>query len=97
MSRIGFAKTRLVEVDRIKGKNSSDYLVSTVCVDGYKFVHSRGIKLPDYQVVKVTGKSHQLRFTVDVLIGDKVAGSGVGNNKSQAEECAATKALETLL
>ena len=37
-SNIGFAKTTLLWVDRIKGKNSSDYLVSTICVDGYTFV-----------------------------------------------------------
>ena len=37
-SNIVFAKTTLLWVDRIKGKNSSDYLVSTICVDGYIFV-----------------------------------------------------------
>ena len=61
-----------------------------------EFVQSKGCKLPDYRVVKVTGKSHRPRFTVDVLIGDKVVGTGFGNNKSQAEEAAATKAVETL-
>ena len=37
-ANIGYAKTTLMEVDRIKGKNSSDYFVSTICVDGYIFV-----------------------------------------------------------
>ena len=37
-ANIGFAEITLIEVERIKGKNSSDYLVSTLCIDGQKFI-----------------------------------------------------------
>jgi hypothetical protein len=42
-SNIGFAKTTLIEHDRIQVKSyeNSEFFVSTVCVDGYKFVVAR--------------------------------------------------------
>ena len=35
---IGYAKITLLWEDRIKGKNSAEYFISTICVDGYMFV-----------------------------------------------------------
>lgn len=79
----------LSNLDKRKSQKDSKSILA-------EFVQSKGCKLPDYRVVKVTGKSHRPQFTVDVLIEDKIVGTGIGNNKSQAEESAAIKALETL-
>ena len=40
---VGFAKTTLIEHDRVQVRSyeSSEYFVSTICVDGYKFVVTR--------------------------------------------------------
>ena len=35
---IGFAEIKIIETQKIKERNSSDYFISTVCIDGYKFV-----------------------------------------------------------
>jgi hypothetical protein len=40
---IGFAEIRLIEQKKIKTKDIH-YMVSTICVDGYKFVISPGFK-----------------------------------------------------
>lgn len=50
----------------------------------------------DYQLLAEVGPSHDRQFEVDVLVGDRVLGSGVGRNKKAAEQAAAKKALEQL-
>ncbi|RLC61988.1 MAG: ribonuclease III [Chloroflexi bacterium] len=51
---------------------------------------------PTYRVVEVTGPDHDRRFTVEVLVGDKVLGRGSGRSKKLAETEAARAALEPL-
>lgn len=46
-----------------------------------------------YKVVKVEGPEHDKIYTVEVLLGDKVAGIGQGKNKKEAEKQAAYDAL----
>src|SRR6266581_8629385 len=48
---------------------------------------------PSYRLVKQEGPSHNREFTVEVLLGDQVAGSGQGRNKQSAEQEAAHVAL----
>ncbi len=48
---------------------------------------------PAYHVVAEEGPSHRRTFTVEVRIGDLVAGSGSGNSKQRAEQAAAHDAL----
>ena len=48
---------------------------------------------PSYRVVSQEGPSHKREFTVEVLLGDEVAGKGQGRNKQTAEQEAARAAL----
>jgi len=48
---------------------------------------------PSYRLVNQEGPSHNREFTVEVLVGDLVAGSGQGRNKQTAEQEAARVAL----
>jgi ribonuclease-3 len=48
---------------------------------------------PSYRLVSQEGPSHNREFTVEVLLGDQVAGSGRGRNKQAAEQEAALAAL----
>ncbi|MBI3954901.1 ribonuclease III [Candidatus Gottesmanbacteria bacterium] len=49
---------------------------------------------PLYQVMKETGPDHAKEFTVGVYVNSKLWGTGVGRNKQEAEQSAATNALE---
>src|SRR5258708_25521061 len=48
---------------------------------------------PSYSLVSQEGPSHNREFTVEVLLGEQVAGRGQGRNKQAAEQEAARKAL----
>ncbi len=48
---------------------------------------------PSYRLVSQEGPSHNREFTVEVLVGEQVAGSGQGRNKQTAEQEAARAAL----
>ncbi|HEV2580778.1 MAG TPA: ribonuclease III [Ktedonobacteraceae bacterium] len=49
---------------------------------------------PSYRLVGQEGPSHNREFTVEVMLGDKVAGRGLGRNKKLAEQAAARAALQ---
>jgi ribonuclease-3 len=48
---------------------------------------------PSYRLVSQEGPSHNRVFTVEVMVGDRVAGTGNGRNKQTAEQEAARAAL----
>src|SRR6266568_4980121 len=48
---------------------------------------------PSYRIASQEGPSHNREFTVEVLLGDRVAGKGQGRNKQMAEQEAAHVAL----
>ncbi|GCE28017.1 ribonuclease 3 [Dictyobacter alpinus] len=48
---------------------------------------------PSYRLVSQEGPSHNREFTVEVMLGDRVAGQGQGRNKQTAEQEAARNAL----
>ncbi|WP_161977524.1 putative dsRNA-binding protein [Dictyobacter kobayashii] len=48
---------------------------------------------PSYRLVSQEGPSHNREFTVEVMLGDRVAGRGQGRNKQTAEQEAARGAL----
>src|SRR6266700_4297150 len=48
---------------------------------------------PSYRLVSQEGPSHNREFTVEVMLGDQVAGRGHGRNKQTAEQEAAHVAL----
>ncbi|MGD9129905.1 MAG: ribonuclease III [Candidatus Woesebacteria bacterium] len=57
-------------------------------------VQAQGQPTPVYKVVKELGPDHDKEFTVDVVVGAKVYGSGIGKSKQLAQQQAARKALE---
>ncbi|GAB4546361.1 MAG: ribonuclease III [Anaerolineae bacterium] len=50
--------------------------------------------IPSYQVVQMAGQEHSPTFTVAVAIGDNIYGEGTGRSKRDAEQAAASAALE---
>lgn len=62
-----------------------------------EFAHAQKMETPIYRVVREEGPEHQKTFTIDVLIGNEIFGSGQGKNKKQTEQEAAKIALEKLL
>ena len=56
-------------------------------------VQSKTSFTPDYKLISRDGPDHNPIFVVDVLIGDKVMGNGVGSSISKAEMQAAANAL----
>ncbi len=48
---------------------------------------------PSYRLVSQEGPSHNREFTVEVMLGNQVAGRGHGRNKQTAEQEAAHSAL----
>jgi ribonuclease-3 len=56
-------------------------------------LQGQGISTPRYQVVSIDGPDHQPRFTVAVLVDDKVLAQGMGSKKADAERAAAQEAL----
>ncbi len=48
---------------------------------------------PQYRTVSMTGPDHEREFTVEVLIGERVVGSGTGRSKQAASQSAAHDAL----
>lgn len=49
---------------------------------------------PSYRLVGHEGPSHNREFMVEVMLGDQVAGRGLGRNKKMAEQEAARAALQ---
>jgi len=48
---------------------------------------------PEYRVAEESGPDHDKTFLVEVLLADKVAGTGKGKSKQKAEQAAAKAAL----
>lgn len=61
-----------------------------------EIVQARGIAAPRYEVVKEEGPDHAKTFTIDVFFDSKTQGTGIGKNKSEAEQEAAKNALSSL-
>jgi len=61
-----------------------------------EFTQAEYAMLPQYQLVEETGPDHDKQFTVRVMLGDRVLGSGSGKSKKAAEMEAACRACETL-
>ncbi len=57
---------------------------------------SQAAKLPTpkYKVIKTGGPDHDKQFTVQVQVQGKILGTGIGKSKSEAEQKAASLALE---
>lgn len=53
-------------------------------------------KTPNYRIVREVGVAHEKRFSVQVLFDDEVMGEGSGRSKKEAEQAAASDALELI-
>jgi len=53
-------------------------------------------KVPKYKVVLEEGPPHDKCFHIEVKLGRKAFGKGLGKNKKQAEQEAAKQGLETM-
>ncbi len=62
-----------------------------------EWVQAQGFAAPRYVTRSVTGPDHSRLFTVDVIVDEKVYGSGVGLSKQIATKDAARDALERLM
>lgn len=51
---------------------------------------------PLYRVSRSEGPDHAKTFWIEVIVGDKVIGSGVGKSKQEGEQAAAADALEKM-
>ncbi len=51
---------------------------------------------PQYRVIHEHGMAHDKRFHVEVLIGDESLGEGTGRSKKEAEQSAASDALQII-
>jgi ribonuclease-3 len=62
-----------------------------------EYAQSQGIGAPRYHIVKEEGPDHDRTFTVDVMLNNVRQGRGTGKNKKEAEQAAASEALEKLV
>lgn len=61
-----------------------------------EFVQAKKQNSPLYKVLKEEGPAHARKFTVGVFINEELFGKGIGKSKQEAEENAATTALEKI-
>ena len=61
-----------------------------------ELIQARHKKSPTYHLVEETGPSHARRFRVELRLGNTALAQGEGSSKKQAEQQAATAALENL-
>lgn len=61
-----------------------------------EYAQARGLGVPRYMIVREEGPDHDRTFTVEVVLNNVARGQGTGKNKKDAEQSAASSALETL-
>lgn len=61
-----------------------------------EYAQSRGLGIPRYSILREDGPDHDRTFTVEVLLNNEKKGSGFGKNKKEAEQAAASQALDNL-
>ena len=76
-----------------------DVFNSALADDNYKsnlleYAQAHSLGIPHYAVIQEEGPEHDRRFTVEVFIGTHSCGSGFGRSKKEAEQAAASRALE---
>lgn len=58
-----------------------------------EYAQGRRLGIPVYRIADVVGPDHIRTYTIDVLVGDHVMGTGIGKSKKKAEQNAAEQAL----
>jgi ribonuclease-3 len=62
-----------------------------------EYSQARGLGVPRYSTVREEGPDHDRTFTVEVFLSNQRKGVGSGKNKKEAEQAAASVALEMLI
>jgi ribonuclease-3 len=89
----GFVRRAILSQEHVlSGAKADDNYKSTLLE--YSQGHALGI--PRYSVVREEGPEHDRRFTVEVFIGSQSYGFGTGRSKKDAEQDAASHALEKI-
>ncbi len=78
----------MVRESLVHDTNYKSFLLETV--------QGKGLPAPRYVVVREQGPDHEKHFTVDVVVEERVIGSGTGRNKKDAEQAAAEAGLAFL-
>ncbi|MEE9288684.1 MAG: ribonuclease III [Bacteroidota bacterium] len=61
-----------------------------------EYSQAHGLGLPRYNIMKEEGPDHDRTFTVEVVVGNRSLGIGVGKNKKAAEQNAAARAMQNI-
>lgn len=61
-----------------------------------EYAQSHGLGIPRYTITAEEGPDHDRTFTVEVLLQNQRKGAGSGKNKKEAEQAAASAALDDL-
>ncbi|HEX9829656.1 MAG TPA: ribonuclease III [Bacteroidota bacterium] len=81
--------------------SNESVMASAVMDDNYKsalleYSQARGLAIPRYVTVREEGPDHDRRFTVEVVLGSERYGTGSGKSKKEAEQAAASQAMERI-
>lgn len=88
-----FVERRLTEALENRTVVTSDENYKSMLLE---YAQAHGLGVPRYAIIKQEGPDHDRTFTVEVTIGGKRKGIGIGKNKKEAEQAAASIALEKL-
>lgn len=61
-----------------------------------ELVQAKGFGTPEYIVIREEGPDHDKEFTVEVHVGGRIEGTGMGKSKQLAQQAAAEEALKKL-
>lgn len=61
-----------------------------------EWAQSQGLGTPFYKTVSSSGPDHAKSFIVEVIVENKIQGSGIGHSKQAAAKIAAEQALKAL-
>ncbi|MBX2992691.1 MAG: ribonuclease III [Bacteroidetes bacterium] len=88
-----FVERQLVEALENRTVITSDENYKSMLLE---FAQAHGLGVPRYTIVREEGPDHDRTFTVEVSLNGKKSGTGTGKNKKEAEQLAASRALEKL-
>lgn len=89
-----FVEQRLAEALRNKTVVTSDENYKSMLLE---YAQANGLGVPRYSIIREEGPDHDRTFTVVVTLNNRKSGEGIGKNKKEAEQAAASMALERLL
>jgi ribonuclease-3 len=61
-----------------------------------EWTQARGLGAPTYRTVAAHGPDHNKTFEVEVIVGGRIHGNGIGNSKQSAAKAAAKAAMQSL-